>query len=348
MRKPIFFRMKCVLVMAQHWKLSRKVTVPDFAAANKVMRQYIEDYNKTAPQHEQLHVSRGTWYLNTYWSEFSRTGSVGDLRRAPKSTKVPNADALRAASLLKQGKWESIRINGQVFEYLSHYTSIEQACEECAELEKIRVDNDATYAQLLIAMHKADPSLVSRRIFFKHCLTGDEMLERYAFGADMLRQLVNNPSLLTHTIFLDEASLVISEKTRSDVHVWCDKHDLSFTDVCPIKHHKGDPIMLRWICAVTAHPAFKDRGGLVYFEFTTGTTDIHRRKNTKLDGNTVDHSHTYTVSLLQEPDHVVAEAVGVTAAVGLQLLQGSHIRHCAAVRVVWLSSTCGAEHNAAP
>lgn len=136
MRKPIFFRMKCVLVMAQHWKLSRKVTVPDFAAANKVMRQYIEDYNKTAPQHEQLHVSRGTWYLNTYWSELSRTGSVGDLRRAPKSTKVPNADALRAASLLKQGKWESIRINGQVFEYLSHYTSIEQACEECAELEK--------------------------------------------------------------------------------------------------------------------------------------------------------------------------------------------------------------------
>lgn len=256
MRKP---RVKCVLVMATLMKLVGRVTQPNFAAANKVMRQHIAEYNKTAPQHEQLHVSGGTWYLKTYWAEFSRTGSVGDMPRAPKSTKVPKAAALRAASLLKQGQWQSIRINGVVFDYLSNYTSIEQACEECAELEKIRVEHDASYAQLLVAMHKADPSLVFRRIFFKHCLTAAEMMERCAFGADMLRQLVNNPSLLTNTIFLDEASIVISEKTRSDVHVWCDKHDLSFTDVCPIKHHKGDPITLRWICAVTAHPAFKDR-----------------------------------------------------------------------------------------
>ena len=318
MRKPLFFRVKCVLVCYEHLNLVDRVTMPNFPKANKVMRQYIEDFNKHAPEHEQLHVSGGTWYLRTYWGEFSRTGSVGDLPRAPKPTKVPNAAALRAASLLKQVKWMSIRINGEVFEYLSHYTSIEQACGECAELEKIRVDHDATYAQLLVAMHKADPSLVFRRIFFKHCLTAAEMMERCAFGASMLLQLLNNPSLLTNTIFLDEASLVISEKARSDVHAWCDKHDLSFTDVCPIKHHTGGPITLRWICAVSAHPAFKDKGGLVYFEFTTGTTDIYRRKNTKLDGNTVDHNHTYTVSLLQQPDPVVAAAVGVTPAVGLQ------------------------------
>lgn len=87
---------------------------------------------------------------------------MGDLPRAPKHTKVPKAAALTAASLLKQGKWQSIRIMGKVFEYPTYYTSIEQACEECAELEKIRVKYNASYAQLLVSMHKADPSLVFR------------------------------------------------------------------------------------------------------------------------------------------------------------------------------------------
>lgn len=330
--------MKCVLVMATMFKLVKGVEEPNFAAANKVMRQYIKEYNSTKPQHEQLTVSPGTWYLRTYWGEFCATGSVGDLPRAPKSTKIPKAAALRAASLLKQGKWQRERIAGKDIDYLTYYTSIEQACEECAELEEIRVDHDATYAQLLTAMHKADPSLVFRRIFFKHALTATEMLERKGFGADMLAQFMNNPSLLTNTIFIDEASFVLSEQTRSDVHVWCDKHDLCFTDFCPVKHHKGDPITVRWVAAVTAHPAFEDKCGLVYLEFTTGTTDIRRRVNTKLDGNTTDHAHAYTVSMLQQPQPAVAKDFSVPTTVGLLQQQRAHTRHRGAVQVVWLYS----------
>ncbi len=314
MRKPLVFRVQCVLVMATLLIAGK----PDFEAANHEMRQWLKDYNKGKPKAQQITVKRGTAYLDSYWRNFNKYGSVGDAPRAAKSTKVPKAAAARAAVIVKSGQEVTTRIRGKDFTYHSYYTSIEQACEKCAELEKIRTDHNATYAQLLTAMHRADSSLVFKKIFFKHTLTPAELLERSAFGQDALERLQADPHFLENTIFIDEASIVINDKTRSDVHVWCDKYDLSFTDVCPLPLHKGEEITVRWICAVSAHKAFAAKGGLVYFEFTTGTTDIHRRTNTKWDGSGADPEHAYTVSLLHQPKAVVAVAVNLVPAVGNQ------------------------------
>ena len=61
---------------------------------------------------------------------------------------------------------------------------------------------------------------------------------------------------------------------------------------------KGQTIAVRWICAVTAHPAFADKGGLVYFEFTTGTTEINRRVNKRRDGSQAVGNWKYQVGAL--------------------------------------------------
>lgn len=310
---------------------------PDWRVANAEMREWLKDYNVGKPKAEQVKVSRGYNYLKTYWRNFNKYGGVGDAPRATKTCKVPMAEATKAAILVKSGQEVTTRVRGKDFTYHSYYTSIQQACEKCADLEKIRVEHNATHAQLLVAMHKADPSMVYRKIFFKHTLTPKEMKERSAFGEDMLKRLEADPDFLQNVIFIDEASIVISDKTRSDVHAWCDKHDLSFTDVCPVPVHKGEEITVRWICAVSAHEAFADKGGLVYFDFTTGTTKIHRRVNTKLDGSTRDHSFAYTVSLLHKPKAVVAVTVNDVPAVGHQQPQSLYIRHAPAVQVVRLS-----------
>ena len=47
-----------------------------------------------------------------------------------------------------------------------------------------------------------------------------------------------------------------------------------------------------------AHPHYDNLGGLVYVDFTTGTTDIKRRVNKRLDGSIRSPDFKYTVSVL--------------------------------------------------
>lgn len=106
----------------------------------------------------------------------------------------------------------------------------------------------------------------------------------------------------------------------------------------PVPLKPNEDITVRWICAVSAHPAFADKGGLVYFEFTTGTDDIKRKVNTKLDGNFVEHKFKYTVSLLHKPEPAVAILISVIPAIWLQQQQCLYMVHVVAAHVVQLSS----------
>lgn len=334
-RKPMHFRIACVLACAA---VVLSTGEPDWAAANVKMRQWIVDNNaKPGAEHVEV-LDHGYDYLKTYWKNFNTYGWVFDAPRDPKHHKIPQHAAIRAANLVKQGKWVTTRIKGKDYQYVSYFTSIEQACNEVEELEAIRVEYDATYDQLLTAMKAYDPTLQYRRIFFKHQLTPQQREERSNFAKAMLDKLAADASILPNTIYIDEASIVLSGRTRSDVHVWCDKYDMSFTDVCPVPLKPNEDITVRWICAVSAHPAFADKGGLVYFEFTTGTDDIKRKVNTKLDGNFVEHKFKYTVSLLHKPEPAVAILISVIPAIWLQQQQCLYMVHVVAAHVVQLSS----------
>jgi hypothetical protein len=343
MRKPLAFRIACVLACAAVVLEGQ----PNWKAANAEMKRWLKDHNEGLPEAEQITLSRGYDYMKTYWANFKEYGSVADPPRATKKLKIPRHLALRAANLVKQGMWVTTRIRGKDFQYVSYYTSILQACEKCPELNQIMLQHGVTHAQLLEAMHQADPALVYRKVFFKHTLTPSELEQREAFASNMLSQLAANPDILPNTIYIDEASIVISKDTRSDVRVWCDKYDLSFTDVCPVPDHKGQPITVRWICAVSSHPAFAAKGGLVYFEFTTGTTDIRRRVNTRLDGSTHVRDYQYQVSQLHHPEHADAMLISAAPAAAHTLLCNFHIRLKPLPAAVGLSSIRGGQHQAA-
>lgn len=263
-----------------------------------ILKAWLKKHKLLDSAGKEITVQQGSAWLKRVWGNFLRFGNVADAPRAPKHRLLDHDAALRASTLVKQGMWVTTRVGSHMLEHLSYFTSIKQACEHCEELEQIREEHGLTHDQLLTAMHEADPLLVSRNILFKHMLTDVEKEKRSAFAADMLGRFHSDPSFVESIIFIDEASIVISNRTKSDVHAWCDAHDLSFTDVCSIPQHKGKDLTVRWICAVSAHPAFADKGGLVYFEFTTGTTDINRRVNTRIYGNEIKHNHAYQVSML--------------------------------------------------
>lgn len=288
------FRVACVLAIAA----SLVGGQPDFSAAHARMKQWCKDHNKDHPYEEILNNNTDHDYLKRHWKNLHDNGSVFDAPRSGRPHKISEQDAVRAANLVKQGKWYKQTVGRKEYSYLRYYTSIAQAVRECAELAEICNKYNATPEQLLAAMHHYDPTLVRRKIFLKHSFTPMELDQRVTYAADLLRQFKANPQVLQNTIYIDEASIVISDKTKSDIHVWCERHDLNFTDVCPMPLKKGETIVVRWICAVTAHPAFADKGGMVYFEFTTGTTDINRRVNKRFDGSQAVGNWKYQVGAL--------------------------------------------------
>lgn len=107
-------------------------------------------------------------------------------------------------------------------------------------------------AQLLHAMHLADPSLVCKKFVFKLPFTLQKLGRRVTFSQDSLPFLASPALLLQNIIFIDEASIVTDKYTRSDVYVWCDKHDLSCSDVCPRPLPKEGSVTARSIVTASA------------------------------------------------------------------------------------------------
>lgn len=311
-RKATWVRVAGVLACA----LFLTGITPDWHAAHVVLQGVIEQRNKKLPEDEQQFIgSHDTENLKRWWDHFLTKGSVADDDRSGRPHKVNTADAMEAAQIFKDGKEVTHVHRGQTQVHRVHYTSIGEAIRESPRLKDICSKYSISAEELLHAMHQADPSLVRRKMFFKHAFTPSELEQRRSFASWCTTQEEQYGDLLSNTIFIDESSIVIDKSTKSDVWVWCDKHDLNFTDVRPRKLPKGGHVKLHFIVAVSAHPAFAARGGLVYMDFTTGTTDIQRRHNKIRDGSNMDPAWQYSVSSLHLEDPAVAKCICVIAAV---------------------------------
>lgn len=109
----------------------------------------------------------------------------------------------------------------------------------------------------------------------------------------------HDTSMLQRLVFLDETSVFSHGNSHDHVHVWAMRDDPGFEDVCHVPRYKlNKPNKAHIIAAVTAHPAFASRNGLLYMDFTIGTTDIHRRHNKRMDGSQASHNFVYLVSVL--------------------------------------------------
>jgi hypothetical protein len=317
-RKALWVRVAGVLACAMFFTGIQ----PDWHAAHVALKGVVEQRNKNLPEEEHQWIgSHDTEYLKTWWDHFLTKGSVADDARAGRPHKVNTADAQEAAQIIKDGKEVAHVHRGKTQVHRVHYTSIREAIRESPRLQDICHKYNISAEELLNAMHQADPSLVRRKMFFKHAFTPSELEQRMQFASWCTMQEEQYGDLLSNTIFIDESSIVIDKSTTSDVWVWCDKHDLNFSDVCPRKLPKEGRVKLHFIVAVSAHPAFADRGGLVYMDFTTGTTDIQRRHNKIRDGTGLDPAWQYSVSSLHLKDSAVAKCICVIAAVRGQHLE---------------------------
>lgn len=204
--------------------------------------------------------------------------------------------AARAAALVKQGRWVKVKVGKHTHHRLVYFTSIQDAVDHTTELQDILRNNGVTVHQLREAMHAADPTLVRRRITFKRALSKEEKRQRVQSAKLLIDRVESNPDILHNMVFIDETTIVLQGGGHEHVAVWCDKNDVSFNDVCPLPiGHKADPTKVHVIAAVSAHPAFKASNGLVYVDFTTGTSHIRRRHNKRMDGSMPDPAYNYQV-----------------------------------------------------
>ena len=254
-------------------------------------------------------ISRPGRFVQRWYDKFlGGNYTLEDAARSGRPRLLSLKEAQRAADFVKKGRWVKVKARKGTHHRLVYFTSIQDAVDHTPELQKILEDNQISVAQLRAAMHAADPDLVRRRITFKRALSKEEKEERVKTAQELIQQYERDPSFLQNMIFIDETSIVLQGGGHEHVAVWCDKHDVDFNDVCPLPiGHKQEPTKVHIIAAVSAHPAFKASNGLVYVDFTTGTSHIHRRHNRRMDGSTRVPDYSYQVGgvagLLQGCEH---------------------------------------------
>lgn len=241
-------------------------------------------------------------HLREFMSKWYRMFKGGnhtceDAERAGRPRLIPPLVAKNAAAIVKKGQLVKVKHGRHTCDQLVYYPTIQDAIEANSDLQQILKDYKVSADQLRAAMRDADEALVRRRVTFKRVLSTSQKAARVKAAVELLRRLASDPNFLQNIVFIDETTIVLFGEDPKAVHVWCDKNDVHFHDVCPIPEHAKHPtVKVHLVAAVTSHPAFKDTNGLVYVEMTTGTTDIQRRTNKRLDGSSASPNFQYLVS----------------------------------------------------
>jgi len=226
-------------------------------------------------------------FLQRWYGNFLDTGNVADTYRSGRPHKLPREEALRAAEIVKRGKWVEVLPKGSGILRLQLFRTIAEAVKESPELQQICAHYTLTADQLRSRIRKADPDLVWATITMKYDHSDRDMDCRKKFCEDMQRAMKADPrgqeAFLQQMVFCDEGSVVLSDREDQSVHVWDSKAEPKHPTVMHMPHRSGHkPCKIHFFIAVSAHPAFADQNGLVYWEFTTGTTAL-KRHNNKLD-----------------------------------------------------------------
>lgn len=232
------------------------------------------------------------------WEPFYQHGIVGEAPRTGREPQFSSEDALTVASILKAGKKGHMMRGGQKVERLVYYTSMGQAIREDPELQKLQQQYSATAAQMLAAAKHHDPDLVRRTVTYHPDFTPEQLADRSSKAADLLSSMpadsTERKALLNRFMWVDEGSILLTDMNLDRVKVWCSKANFALQDIVSLPKMQGQKdVKVRFFIAVTSHPAFASRGGVVYWEFTSGTDHIVRMNNTQ--GQTYDEPFVYMV-----------------------------------------------------
>ncbi len=219
------------------------------------------------------------------WPVFYEHGRIGEADRKGREPIFTAADALRFAELLKGGKPGHMMRGGQKVARLVYFTSADQCIRECAEAQQLQQKYNATAAQLLAAAKYHDPDLQRRTVTFHPDFSAQQLQDRIAVAKDQLDKMpaeaVSRQHLLDCYMWGDEGSILLSDMNLERLRVWCSKANFNLQDIVSLPQMKGHKdCKVRFFVVVSSHPAFLKSGGVVYWEFTTGTDNIRRRLNT--------------------------------------------------------------------
>jgi hypothetical protein len=137
-------------------------------------------------------------------------------------------------------------------------------------------------------------------VHMKRALTEAQQLARQHTALQLYNTYMWDPTVFMRTLYVDEATFKFSAVADGKVHVWCDRTDpeVHATHMnCRIDGGSARCISVRVMLGVNA------MWGPVYFEFTTGTTDI-MRLHPQLASKTYKVSaaaHTHQVTMYAPP-----------------------------------------------
>jgi hypothetical protein len=243
---------------------------------------------KTVYQGEPVSISeRPSRFVERWWEHFKKHGDVDDAQRSGRPPKVPDDVAWHAAEILCRGYTVTRNVDGRQIVEQKYYSTLPDAIAANGELRDVLLRFPVTADQLLHAMHRVAPELEHHRVSFRHMLSPEEKAHRSTVAAGLRTWYQNDPSLLDNMVFIDETTILTQGLKREHIEVWVNGSDTNFKDYTSVPGKSGDPVKAHVIAAVSAHPSFQDKHGLVYFDFTTGTSYIKRLHNKRLDGSTL-------------------------------------------------------------
>jgi hypothetical protein len=215
---------------------------------------------------------------------FYQQGRIGEHDRSGKEPTWETPDAKRIAAILKGGKKGHMFRGGQKVERLVYFTTMDQAIRENQELQQLQHKYNATAAQMLAAAKYHDPDLQRRTITYHPDFTAGQLAKRIEVSTEQLGHVPANPLLrrlhLDKYIWGDEGSILLSDMNLARLKVWASAANFNLQDIVSLPQMQGEKdCKVRFIVFLSSHPAFKKRGGVAYWEFTTGTDNIRRMNN---------------------------------------------------------------------
>lgn len=245
-----------------------------------------------------------TAVLKRCWGHFMKHGDVKDDPRSGRPVNISDEDALAASELVKAGRSISRKTKAGPITIIVYFTTVREAVTLLPELKQIMDRNHATPKQLYEAMKRADPFLTKRTIVLKPAFTAAQIKARVDFAKHLLREMGMVHTLRvqfwSRVVQCDEGRWTYNTKNKVSKQVLIDKRTTLLHDYITCPKIKGQEEMsVHFFMCVSPHPGFAQHNGLVYWEFTTGTTNIRRLRNTL--GQTEYEAFEYTVSYIIAP-----------------------------------------------
>lgn len=317
----------------------------NYTKAGQVLQVQMGYFNNMFPDQQASLAESDADFVKRWWQTFKATGALEDAPRAGRPRKIPDAMAIEAAQIISRGYTVETTVRQQRVVEHKYFSTVAEAVEHNDTLRGMLNQLHATPEQLLAAMHRAAPELVHRRVSFRHQLSVAEKAKRVTVSRDLLARYTADHTLLQRMVFIDETTIQTHGLKRDHIEVWVNNSDPSFHDFHGVPGKAWDPVKVHVIAAVSSHSAYEDHGGLVYMDFTTGTTDINRRHNKRLDGGSRRGDYKYTVSVLPPVNVCDTTVTGGLGQVGVTCKKGLGVWQALAIVSYPLASIAGAEHN---